>query len=89
MRTLTAGRETAFEQAFSTDTETVTVRCAETEWVCYWIKPETTASIPAGAQLKFLIVGTQNQVSKTTLGNWYAQTQVSLTSANGPFNNID
>ena len=57
--------------------------------MCYYVKPETTEDIAAGSVLKWLIVGSQNQVAETTLGNWYAQTQVSLTASSGPFNNID
>jgi hypothetical protein len=89
MRKLTGARETGFTQTFTDSTTNYDIDCSE--YVCYSVKPDISEDIAAGTEIKFLIVGTQNQISQTTLGNWFVQTQVSLSSwtEESTFNNID
>jgi len=69
MRKFEAGREVTFKQLFKDNNNEKD--CSSVEWVCYYVKSKTETPVPANTVMKFMIVGTQNQVSMSQLGNYY------------------
>jgi hypothetical protein len=80
------GRETAYQYK---EGGAILADCGDATRACYYVRPRNGATVPALTAMKFQILGTVNQVSASTAGDFYVSTHVSYAGANGPFYDIN